>query len=152
VAIVVTFDGPNKLIILNNGVTEIDVQRDLYSAWKHWLVDDGQTQWLPAFRVVGGDRRAVDAYLDATFFLINGWRVRPYEGDHELVVNALGGQLLVDFEEGGGAPFVKTLGSYNVFVQYTVSNIVNKLYTFQPGDRVNLEEIRDLAGIIPATL
>ena len=33
----VTFDGINKHIIINPGETQIDVQVDLYSAWKEWV-------------------------------------------------------------------------------------------------------------------
>jgi hypothetical protein len=33
----VTFDGPNRLIIVNDGETELEAERDIYSAWKRWM-------------------------------------------------------------------------------------------------------------------
>jgi hypothetical protein len=36
----VTFHGETKLITINEGVDEIDVQTDLYSASKLWLMED----------------------------------------------------------------------------------------------------------------
>ena len=38
----VTFDGPNKIIIVNEGVTELDFREDVYSNWKEWLKDPNQ--------------------------------------------------------------------------------------------------------------
>ena len=32
----VTFDGPNKLILINHGEVSIDVKEDIYSGWKEW--------------------------------------------------------------------------------------------------------------------
>lgn len=50
----VTFDGPNKLIIIHSGVTEIDVEQDMYLPWKEWVMD-GHSMYLAAFRTFGGD-------------------------------------------------------------------------------------------------
>jgi hypothetical protein len=48
------------------------------------------------------------------YFLLNGWRVRPMESDHDLTIT---GNLFVD---GGGIPVVRTLGAFQVNVNYTV--------------------------------
>lgn len=72
----VTFDGPNRLIIVNPGVTELSVKEDIYSAWKRWVkVGADNAGFLPAMRGIGGDptigvQRAGDIY-----FTINNWRL-----------------------------------------------------------------------------
>jgi hypothetical protein len=115
-----TFDGDQKLIIINNGEDEIDVQRDIYSAWKRWLIEQRSygltSNYLQALRTIGGDPISVTEVVSPYFFLLNGWRIRPYEGDHFLQVE---GNIFV---EGGGSPFVATVGSYNVVVSVSTSS------------------------------
>lgn len=111
----VTFDGPNKLIIINNGYDNIDAQVDIYSDWKEWVIQQDNSKYLPALRTVGGDPIGGGQSISGYYFLINGWRVRPYEGNHFLTVL---GNLYVD---EGGAPFVPTLGTYQVVVSLQVS-------------------------------
>ena len=110
----ITFDGPNKLAILSLGTTSLDVV-DLYSRWKDWALAGDNSKYLPAFAPVGGD--PIDSTAGTSIplfaFLANGWRIRPQEASHTLTVT--GGVLLV---EGGGDPFVNTLGSFVVRVNY----------------------------------
>ena len=118
----VTFDGTARLIIVNTGITELDAV-DVYSWWKQWVKDlsyddsnPGNAEFLPAFSTTGGDPVSATVDISAYYFLINGWRIRPYEGDHQLVIN---GNLYV---EGGDDPIVvPTLGNYNVLVTSQVS-------------------------------
>lgn len=109
----ITFDGPAKLAVLSAGTTQLNVA-DLYSRWKDWVAL-GNAQYLEMFRPVGGDPidLAAGTSIPLYAFLANGWRVRPQEADHTLAVS--GGVLLVD---GGGDPFVDTLGSFVVRVNY----------------------------------
>lgn len=104
----VTFDGPNKLIIADAGTTYLNVAVDIYSAWKIWAAQDENIKYEQAMRVVGGDPTVGGNRISGYFFLMNGWRIRPQEANHYLVVDGI---LLVD---GGGDPFVNTLGTYNV--------------------------------------
>ena len=122
----VTFDGENKLIIINYGETNIDVKRDVYSAWKEWMLSDefDNPRWLPALRSVGGDPTVGGQYLGGTFFLTNGWRMRTWEGDHRLTVT---GNL---YTEEGKPPFVPTLFPHTISVEYQVSNIVTIAGTY----------------------
>jgi hypothetical protein len=110
-----TFDGPNKIITIVTSETEIDVQRDLYSAWKRWVTINDNSKYLQAFRTVGGDPIGVGQTVSAYFFLLNGWRVRSWEGDHFLTVN---GNLFVD---EGGSPFIPTLGDHQIVISLVVS-------------------------------
>jgi len=108
----VTFDAANKRIVVNPGVTSVTAQA-LYSRWKEWA--QANSQYDAAFRVVGGDPIGGGLFVASYFFLINGWRVRPFEGNHTLVID--GNLVVVD---GGGVPVVPTLGSFNVSTQFTV--------------------------------
>lgn len=92
----VTFDGPGRLILINEGVTEIDIQRDIYSAWKEWSLLETNTRYLQALNTVGGEPTVAGQRLDVTYFLINGWRIKPYPGSYQL--NLIGNI----FEVNGG--------------------------------------------------
>lgn len=106
----VTFDGENKLITATSGTTTIDVKEDLYSSWKEFVGESDNSKYLPAFRVVGGEPIEGQNTITPYFFLLNGWRFRPQEADHNLTVNGI---LLVD---GGGEPIIPTTGTYRVLV------------------------------------
>lgn len=115
----VTFDGINRLILVNTGVTYLDVEADLYSAWKKW-VQQGNLQYPQALRVVGGDPITGGKFVAPFFFLTNGWKIRPWEGDHTLVID---GNLFVDEQEKyGDNPVVPTLGGYTVTVIINVTS------------------------------
>ena len=110
-----SFNGSTKIITLTPGTTSLDVQ-DLYSRWKDWVELADNSKFLPAFSVVGGDPVDVanGIYVTSYYFLDNGWKVRPQEAAHKLRV--FNGVLLsID----GTDPFVQTLGSFNVMVQYS---------------------------------
>lgn len=108
-------DTTNRLIIAKAGVTSFDMKRDFYSDMKeHWLVDNTANGFDFPLRVVGGDDIVLGtSKIPMYAFLRGGWRVRPQELDHTL--NVLAGILLVD---GGGDPFVDTLGAFTVRINY----------------------------------
>lgn len=108
-----TFDATNKLIILSTGTVSIDLA-DLWSDWKDWLLL-GHAGAARALDTVGGEPIDASAgtMVPLFLFLLNGWKIRPYEGDHTLAVT--GGTLVVS---GGGDPFVSTLGDYTVRIRY----------------------------------
>ena len=116
----VTFDGVNKLIIVNPGITELDVKIDIYSDWKEWALLTDNLKFEAALRAVGGDPISDTRSLGTTFFLINEWRIRPDEVDHRLLIE---GNLFT--EPAGFSPIVPTLGNFNVVVEYSVSNLVD---------------------------
>lgn len=118
----VTFNGSSKLIICTPGTTTISVV-DLYSRWKDWLLIGTNTKFLPAFSALGGDTLPGGKFLGTTVFLENGWKIRPYEGNHTLTVS---GNL---YSRDGSSPFVNTLGSYNVLINLSTSNLVDTVST-----------------------
>lgn len=116
-----TFDGPNKLIILSSQTT-VSVA-DLYSRWKDWVLLSDNSKYVDAMSNVGGDPLPGGSFLGVTFFMENGWKIRPQESSHTLVIN---GNL---YDRAGGSPFVSTLGSYNVRIEQKTSNIVDLIAT-----------------------
>jgi hypothetical protein len=122
----VIFDGDNKLIIVNEGVTSVDVKVDIYSGWKEWMLskENNNTKYLEALRSVGGDPTVGGEFLGATFFLMNGWRIRTWEGDHRLTVV---GNL---YTEEGESPFVPTIFPHNIVIESKVSNITTIAGTY----------------------
>lgn len=124
------FDGVNKIIIEPNGAsaTIIDAA-SVYSEWKQWALNN--PMFPPAFRTLGGDDIGGGQKISGYFFLINNWRIRPYEGNH--MVSVLG-NLSVD---GGGNPFIPTVGNYLVSTQIITS--ANSL-TVSTGSALTPEE------------
>jgi hypothetical protein len=115
----VTFDGPNKLILINEGETDIDVKVDIYSAWKEWTRIPFYNNLLydVSMSSVGGDPITDTEFLGSTFFLENGWRIKPYAGNYILTI---AGNLYT--REVGENPVVPTEG---VSVSLTRSNVVD---------------------------
>lgn len=71
----VTFDGPNRLIIVNDGELNINIKEDVYSAWKEWAKQRDYLKFLGAMRTVGGDPTIEGSFLGSTFFTINNWQI-----------------------------------------------------------------------------
>jgi hypothetical protein len=118
--LVITIDGPTKRIVAEdagNPVVTVGAKQ-LYSAWKDW-VQAGNPQWAPAFRTIGGDPLGGSASAGDYYFLnnVDGWRVRPAERNHKLVIN---GNLYG--EDPGIDLFAATLGGFQVLVQEIVSS------------------------------
>lgn len=119
----VTFDGENKLIIVNYGETDIDVRVDVYSAWKEWLLFPylNNTKYEQAMSAVGGDPLPGARLLGSTFFLENGWKMRTWEGNHTL--NVVGNI----FSRDGSPLFVSTLDKWTVSINLTTSTLVETI-------------------------
>lgn len=119
----VTFDGPNRIIYVNEGETEINVKVDLYSNWKEWYISNqGEpypSNWPIAFTAVGGDDITQSVKLGTTFFLENGWRIKPWESAAGYVLTVNGN---IYTREPGENPFIPTSG---VSVALTRSNLVD---------------------------
>jgi hypothetical protein len=109
--VAITFDPTNKRIILDSATVTAS---QIWTAWVDWVVLSDNSKYPPALSQVGGDSLGGGLFIPVYLFLLNGWRVRPMESDHLLIIT---GNLFV---EGGGQPVVNTLGNYNVSTQYTV--------------------------------
>lgn len=107
----IIFDPAARRIILDSASV---TATELYSRSADWLALSDNVKYGAVFRQVGGDDLGGGLSIPPYFFLQGAWRVRPMEADHDLDVT---GNLFV---EGGGIPFVRTLGNYQVNVRSTV--------------------------------
>jgi len=132
-----SINGETKTITLTTGTISVSV-RDMWSRWVDWFLTDDNSKFLPAFKSVGGDD------IDATegtkipiySFLENGWKIRPQESNHTLSIKD--GILLVN---GGGDPFINTLGAYTVRINYQ-QPVQAISFTSGGGGSITKEEIR----------
>lgn len=108
----VTFDGPNRLIVVNPGVSTLRVKQDLYSAWKQWLQEETNSKYEAAFRSIGGDPIGGGLFAGDLYFLINDWKIYI---DHEVAITG------VVYCEDGSNPFITPITA-NV-VRSTASNL-----------------------------
>lgn len=120
----VTFDGANKLILINDGVTSIDVQEDIYSDWKEWVLVQENAKYPFAISAIGGDPITGSVSVGITYFLENGWRIKPYPGTYTL---AFDGNLYT--REPGQNPFVQPEIASNITITTNRSNLVDLVDT-----------------------
>jgi hypothetical protein len=118
----VTFDGPNKLVIINSSITEIDVRDDLYSDWKEEVISgvgDDLSKFEPVFvESIGTNDFGGGKFLGAFFIFNNaaGWRIRAAEENSE--VDIVGNLFPVD---PNTPMFTTTVGSFNTQIILTRS-------------------------------
>lgn len=105
----IVLDGATRRIILDT--TEVSAA-EIWSAWVDW--HPANPQWPLAFALVGGLPLGDGLFIPPYFYLLNGWRVRPMEANHNLRIT---GNLIV---AGGGVPIVSTLGVWQINTNYTV--------------------------------
>ena len=126
--------------------------QELYSEWKQFLLDDPSRLSLPqAFRYVGSDPISAVQSLGTTFFITNGWRVRPAELNHTLTLN---GNIFTD--PSGDDVTVNTLGAFNVRVVLKTSNLIDLITTQAEAGTSDWTaqeraQIRKVLGIIGTT-
>lgn len=111
----VTFDGVNRLILINAGETEIDVKEDIYSNWKEWTRVRDNSKFPTAITVIGGEAIGAGTFVGATYFLENGWRIKPYQGNYIISFN---GNIYT--RESGGNPVIPTSGVSANFVRSSI--------------------------------
>jgi len=119
----VTIDYINKLFIAKVGVRSLDVAIDIYSDYKEDVkpsMDDQLGRSPLAIRAIGGDPISPIQDAGSTFFMLNGWRIRPDEADHELEI--VGNLFTAPVTE---ALVVPTLGTFTVLIKQKVSNLVD---------------------------
>lgn len=110
-----SFDGPSKVITLTSGTTQVSI-RDLWSRWIDWFLTSDNSKFPIAFEQVGGN--PIDAttgtYVPVYIFIKNDWKLKPQESNHTL--NVYDGIIVVD---GGGDPFIDTIGAFTVRIKYS---------------------------------
>lgn len=137
----VTFDGPNKLILINEGETTIDIQKDVYSAWKDWSRQINNLQFLEAISTLGGDPITSETFVGDTYFLENGWRIQPWNSYNGYILDVIGN---IYTREPGQNPVNPTP---NVSVTLTRSNITETAIVGGAATENRLLEIWRILGL-----
>jgi hypothetical protein len=136
---IVTFDTTRLLIIeipvIASPTTSPETLADnttsfqeIYSEWKEFVAktagspSTGSLGFPPAIRVVGGDPTSEIENLGITYFVTNGWRLKPAEGNHRWTVD---GNVFTD--PAGQSIFVPTDGPFTVNVENKVTNLLDGL-------------------------
>lgn len=135
----VVFNGANKIIQIDSGVTTLSV-RVLWTLWVDWFLTGDNSKFLPAFEQVGGDDidTTQGTKIPIYAFLVNGWKLKPQETNHTLTIND--GILLVN---GGGDPFLNTIGAYTVRINYQQPVQSISFSNGGGGNSLTKEEIRE---------
>lgn len=108
-----TFNGEKRIIYINSGVEIIDSSQ-MYTDYKDWIFDN--PQWILAMRTIGGESIGAGQIISPYIQLINGWRIKPFEGDHVLTVL---GNIITEAED---SPFLETDGAFNVSIRSQVTS------------------------------
>ena len=121
----VSWDGENKIIYVNEGVTSLDIKIDVYSAWKEWSLSSPEEpspiSWPEAISAIGGEPLNDTLNVGSTFFLENGWRIQPFASKTPYILTVNGN---IYTREAGGNPFLFAEG---VSVNLTRSNLVDQI-------------------------
>ncbi len=135
----IDFDGPNKIITLASGVTDVDAI-EIYSRWKDWVKDDN-AQYLRAFdNSEGGSPIDATTLTGSYFFLRNdlGWRVKPPEEDIQITIN--GNFFPRDFL----LPYLNpTDGNFNTAIRISSSSLT-QVVTVSSGSGLSPEQAQQL--------
>jgi hypothetical protein len=121
----VAFDAFAKIIYVNEGVRELDVKIDIYSAWKEWYLSSPEYPYASASKTaisaIGGEPLNDTLNVGSTFFLENGWRIQPFP-ETQAYLLTVNGNLYT--REVGENPFLFASGA-NIII--TRSNLVDQL-------------------------
>jgi len=121
----VAWDGEDKIIYVNEGVTTLDVKIDIYSAWKQWTLASPEEptpiSWPNAISAIGGEPLNDTLNVGSTFFLENGWRIQPFASKNPYILTVDGN---IFTREAGENPFLFAEG---VSVNLTRSNLVDQI-------------------------
>lgn len=69
----VSFNGYEKRIVVNSGVTSIELDKHVYSAWARWMTREDNSRFSQAIRFSGYDP-IPNGFTGVTFFMTNGWK------------------------------------------------------------------------------
>ena len=119
-----TFFGDERLIVVNPGVTEIDVRADLWSDWVRWCDYPGNEKFYLAMRMSGLDP-IPNGFTGDSYFLYNGWK---------LIINLTDVRFTgILYSDDYETPFWVYPGTSTLKAVYpaTVSSLVNTIPTVE---------------------
>ena len=143
----VHFDGINKYIVINVGFSDINVQTDVYSAWKEWKQNLDNSKYPQALTAIGGDPITGTSSVGITYFLENGWRLKLPEIDGNYTID---GNLYT--REPGEAPVLPPDGQFDTAVEFIRSNIVDLITVAGGGSGISNAEMEAIALAVWNTL
>jgi len=123
----VKFDGDNRLIYVISESIDIDIKPDVYSEWKRWMLTGSNAAYDQAIRTVGGDPISITLELGDTYFLMNGWQLRGFDGTYQVQLN---GNLYHD--DGIFIAVPPTGSDSNVMLRLQTSNLIQTNIIQQP--------------------
>jgi len=99
----VTFDIANRLIKINPGVTTLQVKEHIYSAMKEWMLfkENDNKKRKPGVVALGGDPISETEKLGDTYFLEDGWKIKPWKGHSSINIT---GNI---YTRDGSRPIIK---------------------------------------------
>lgn len=136
----VTFDGATRVateIDTGAAINEIDAV-DIYFAWKEWAQDNLEV--FPMLEPIGGQSLG-STNLGLTFIALNGWRFRPADYAHKVV---LVGNINTQGTDGWDT--VPTASGVGVQVVQRVSNLVDSSVA-----RLDLDQLLQAVYIDPSS-
>ena len=129
----ISFDGDNRLILVDIGIKYLHVEIDVYQEYKNWLLLPN-LNFEPAIIKIGGDSITSDICLQNAYILTNGWKIKPYNGNHILDIE---GNLFTDT----GLEYVLPIGyDIEVNIRRTDCGLTIKQNTM-------LKEIQQILGL-----
>jgi len=148
-AVVVTFNGEAKTIVISDSGNVTITAKEIYSRWKEWVLTN--PQWEPAFRTFGGDPLGGGLFAGDYYFLNNvaGWKIKPQEKNHTLTIN---GNLFG--EDAESTIFIQTDGGFNVNIRQGYSSLTQLVSSggssgggLTTNQAKQLEEIHQIQGL-----
>jgi len=90
----IAFDPVNKYILITSPTTSLTAL-ELYNASMDWCDELENMQYDPPMRALGKAPLGGGVYTDSIFILQNGWKIKPWSGTYQLVIE---GTLITDDE------------------------------------------------------
>jgi hypothetical protein len=141
---IVTFNGENLIIQLTT-TGLYDVESDLYSAWKDWVVLSDNSKFPVAFETTGGDDIGGGQQIAPYFFCRNdiGWRIKSPPDNGEVIIQ---GNL---FPRLNSNPlFIESVG-FDAFIRQEVSTRAVVVEVGTSG--VSEQDKQDIAALVIAS-
>lgn len=139
----VTFNGESLIIQLST-IGTYDVELDLYSAWKEWVVTGDNSKFPIAFETTGGDDIGGGQQIAPYFFCKNdaGWRIKAPQENGEVIIT---GNL---FPRTDANPLFSESVGFDAYIRQEVSSkaIVAEVNT--AGSGISEQDKLDIAALV----
>ena len=141
-----TFDGSTQIIQLPS-IGTYDVEIELYSAWKAWVLLADNAKYPLAFQTTGGDDIGGGQEIAPYFFCRNdlGWRIKSPEANGEVIIQ---GNL---FPRSSLEPLFIESGGFDAFIRQEVSTRA-VVVSVNSGSGVTEQDKIDIAAMVATSV